>query len=62
MRKMRTILFLFLLPDRKLRDNRLNGTLTIGYSYGRGLQLVDLQNNSIRLFTQKAGGYGIQIV
>lgn len=62
MRKMRTILFLFLLPDRKLRDNRLNGTLNIGSSYGRGLQLVDLQNNSIERFTQKAGGYGIQIV
>lgn len=48
--------------DRKLRDNRLNGTLNIGSNYNSGLQLIDLQNNSIGLFTEKAGGYSIQIV
>ncbi|CAI9101455.1 OLC1v1038785C1 [Oldenlandia corymbosa var. corymbosa] len=45
-----------------LRNNRLNGTLSIGPNNSNDLQLIDLQNNSIEYFTEKAGGYGIEIV
>ncbi|KAK2993636.1 hypothetical protein RJ640_019276 [Escallonia rubra] len=38
-----------------LRNNQLNGTLDIGPSHSNQLQLVDLQNNRITDFTQRAG-------
>ncbi|KAE9446770.1 hypothetical protein C3L33_21338, partial [Rhododendron williamsianum] len=38
-----------------LSNNNLNGTLDAGFSYSSQLKLVDLQNNSISAFTQRAG-------
>jgi len=43
--------------DRTLRNNNLSGTLDVGTSYSRKLQLVDLQNNSITGKVDSAGGY-----
>ncbi|KAM7474428.1 hypothetical protein LguiB_021671 [Lonicera macranthoides] len=42
-------------PSCVLRNNQLNGTLDIGSSFSSQLQKVDLQNNLISGFTQRAG-------
>ncbi|KAL0381924.1 UNVERIFIED_CONTAM: putative leucine-rich repeat receptor-like protein kinase, partial [Sesamum latifolium] len=44
-----------------LKNNRINGTLTIGSSHSNQLQLIDLQNNSIEGFTLQAD-YSVQII
>ncbi|KAG8368962.1 hypothetical protein BUALT_Bualt15G0100800 [Buddleja alternifolia] len=49
------------LTSLALKNNRINGTLNVGSSYSSQLQLIDLQNNSIDAFTQRAS-YDIQII
>ncbi|KAL2485909.1 Leucine-rich repeat protein kinase family protein [Abeliophyllum distichum] len=44
-----------------LKKNKINGTLNIGSSHSDQLQLIDLRNNLIEAFTQRAG-YSVQIV
>lgn len=52
--------FLFL-QISSLKNNRINGTLNIGSSYSNQLHQIDLQNNLIDSFTQRAG-YTMQIM
>ncbi|KAK6121246.1 hypothetical protein DH2020_045020 [Rehmannia glutinosa] len=51
----------FRFPISALKNNRINGTLNIGSSHSSQLQLIDLQNNFIDAFTQRAG-YSVQII
>ena len=53
---MHKLLILVHCTDRRLRDNKFNGTLNIGTEFSRQLELVDLQNNDIELYTA-GGGY-----
>ncbi|GFP95053.1 leucine-rich repeat receptor-like protein kinase cannot respond to DMBQ-like 1 PjCADL1 [Phtheirospermum japonicum] len=38
-----------------LKNNRINGTLNMGSSYSSQLQRIDLQNNFVDAFTERAG-------
>ncbi|KAK6143799.1 hypothetical protein DH2020_024147 [Rehmannia glutinosa] len=51
----------FRFPISALKNNRINGTLNTGSSHSSQLQLIDLQNNFIDAFTQRAG-YSVQII
>ncbi|KAL0394322.1 UNVERIFIED_CONTAM: hypothetical protein Slati_4398400, partial [Sesamum latifolium] len=56
-----TLFSLSQLQTVALKNNRINGTLTIGSSHSNQLQLIDLQNNSIEGFTLQAD-YSVQII
>ncbi|KAM0940149.1 putative protein kinase RLK-Pelle-LRR-VIII-1 family [Dioscorea sansibarensis] len=49
------------LQTARLRDNKFNGTLNIGTEFSRQLELVDLQNNDIELYTA-GGGYQNKLI
>lgn len=40
----------FMKYGRRLRNNRINGTLDLGSNYSTQLQAIDLQNNFIERF------------
>lgn len=45
-----------------LRNNQLNGTLDIGTSYGVQLQLIDLRENQISAFAQRARKNKVDVI
>lgn len=52
----------FLINDRKLKNNKLSGTLDIGNSYSSDLRLIDLQTNLITEFNESNEVQNVQIM
>ncbi|XP_057753124.1 leucine-rich repeat receptor protein kinase HPCA1-like [Arachis stenosperma] len=45
-----------------LKDNKINGTLNVGSTYSKHLQLIDLENNAIDNFEQKHDHLSVRII